>query len=133
MENTSSADHPFPPQPPVLAGTEGAVDVKPSVLSLDDIFDEYLFSSDRPQVRSSGHTEKKVGLESSENYKDDEGYDSIDDDDDEDGEEGEGRNKKRTRGLHSNMTEEQKIERRYSNSPYFNLPFTLTPLHKNRL
>lgn len=128
MENTATTDQLFPPQPPVFAGAAGgAVDVKPSILSLDDIFDEYLFSSDRPQVRSSGHTEKKGGLEITENYKDDEGYDSIDDDDDEEGEEGEGRNKKRTRGLHSNMTEEQKIERRYGHVPNFNHPTPPTP------
>lgn len=114
MENPSPGQFIIPP-PPIFgisqAGAGEAIS-KPAVLSLDDIFDDFLFSSDRPQVSSSGHTDKK-GVENCEtNYKDDEGYDSIDDDDDENDEEGEGRNKKRTRGLHSNMTEEQKIERR---------------------
>lgn len=102
----------LPPPPIFVQGGSADAISKPSILSLDDIFDEFLFSSDKPQVRSSGNIEKK-GVESGENnYKDDEGYDSIDDDDDENDEDGEGRNKKRTRGLHSNMTEEQKIERR---------------------
>lgn len=86
---------------------------KSSILSLDDIFDEFVFSSNnRPQVRSSGQTDKKGSENCDSNYKDDEGYDSIDDDDDDNDEDGENRNKKRTRGLHSNMTEEQKVERR---------------------
>lgn len=114
MERPLSEQFTVPP-PPIFgisqAGVGEAIS-KPPVLSLDDIFDEFLFANDRPQVSSSGHIVKK-GVENCENnYKDDEGYDSIDDDDDDNDEEGDGRNKKRTRGLHSNMTEEQKIERR---------------------
>ena len=101
-----------PPMRPVQVQAPGNAPSKPGILSLDDIFDEFIFTNDKPQARSSGQTDKKP-IESSEtNCKDDEGYDSIDDEDDENDEDGEGRSKKRTRGLHSNMTEEQKVERR---------------------
>ena len=102
--------------PPVFGSVQtlGEGPSKNSILSLDDIFDEFVFSNDRPQVRSSGQTDKKGSEICDNNYKDDEGYYSMDDDDDDNDEDGENRNKKRTRGLHSNMTEEQKVERRYS-------------------
>lgn len=113
MESLPHGKFTAPPLP--IFGTvqaEGGLPLKPAILSLDDIFDDFLFSNNRPQVLSSGHTNKKVAEMCENNYRDDEGYDSIDDDDDDNDEDGENRNKKRTRGLHSNMTEEQKVERR---------------------
>lgn len=113
MENLQQDQLIMTPPPAIkTVQAAGILPSKPSILSLDDIFDEFIFTNDRPQFRSSGHTDKKPIENCENNCKDDEGYDSIDDDDDENDEDGDGRSKKRTRGLHSNMTEEQKVERR---------------------
>jgi hypothetical protein len=61
--------------------------------------------------KEEGSTVRADGLLFSSDYKDDDGYDSLEEDDD-DNEDGEGRSKKKSRGLHSSMTDEQKIERR---------------------
>ena len=108
------------------------------MISLDDIFDEFIF--DKPSSKmssginissvennssgsSTGNRSGSDALQSGINMEDcvatddrgDDGYDSMlddDDDDDDDDGDGDGRRKKRSRGLNRNMTEEQKVERR---------------------
>lgn len=92
------------------------------LIDLDEIFDEFNFSasdsrSNALPVRSSGDTasgmnaEKKSAQNIENNYKYNEGDEDSDDDGDDDLDE-EGRNRKKSRGMPSNMTEEQKVERR---------------------
>jgi len=77
---------------------------------LDDIFDEFLFSSDNG-ISSLPQTNKKGTISEITNGDSDE----DDDDDDDDEVDSEWKKRKRQRGLHKNMSEEQKIERRERN------------------
>ena len=102
--------------PPPIFGVLGGDDKigKTGIISLVDIFDEFLFANDRT-TNSLLKQENNLLKD-----KDDSG-DMRDDDDDGDydsfGEEGfdeteDGKKRKKSRGLQRNMTEEQKIERR---------------------
>jgi PAS domain S-box-containing protein len=77
---------------------------------LDDIFDEFLFSSDNG-ISSLPQTNKKGTISEITNGDSDE----DDEDDDDDEVDSEWKKRKRQRGLHKNMSEEQKIERRERN------------------
>jgi hypothetical protein len=96
--------------PPPIFGVSGDERVaRNGIISLVDIFDDFLFSGDRNSANSGQavnyHSQDKILAD-----PDDEGdYDSNDDDldDSEDG-----KRRKRNRVLQRNMTEEQKIERR---------------------
>ena len=109
------------------------------LISLDDIFDEFIFDKPNSKIssgRDSNHGESHNSgdgsirsssvMQPGRNLDDggvaddrgDDGYDSMlddDDDDDDDEGDGDGRRKKRSRGLNRNMTEEQKVERRWGN------------------
>jgi hypothetical protein len=97
-------------------------DANSELFSLEDIFDEFLFKSDRPQppvnvrdqnIIAANVPQNAIKDEKCINEKQIELDDDHDhDDDDEDDEDGEGRNKKKIRGEQRNMSEEQKIERR---------------------
>ena len=77
---------------------------------LDDIFDEFLFSSDTG-ISNFPQSNKKGTLSEITN-----GDSDLDDDDDDDDEmDSEWKKSKRQRGLHKNMSEEQKVERRERN------------------
>ena len=102
------------PQPPIFGvlGSDEKIG-KTGIISLVDIFDEFLFANDRTNNAA-------IKQENLLKDRDDSG-DIRDDDDDGDydsfGEEGfdeteDGKKRKRTRGMQRNMTEEQKIERR---------------------
>ena len=65
MESSAPEQFSVPPPPIFVQGGSADAVSKPSILSLDDIFDEFLFSNDKPQVRSSGNNDKKG--ENSEN------------------------------------------------------------------
>lgn len=102
------------PPPPIFGVACGGDEKKNGIISLDDIFDEFLFSSDRQQSRLDIYSEARNGS-SSAGFKDDddcEDYDEDDDDDDCFDEDADGKKRKRSRGLQRNMTEEQKVERR---------------------
>jgi hypothetical protein len=95
-------------------------DANSELFSLEDIFDEFLFKSDRPQppvnVRDQNIITANVPQIAIKDEKCiDEKQIELDDehdDEDEDDEDGEGRNKKKSSGEQRNMSEEQKIERR---------------------
>jgi len=70
---------------------------------LDDIFDEFLFSSDNG-ISSLPQTNKKGTISEITNGDSDE----DDEDDDDDEVDSEWKKRKRQRGLHKNMSEEQK-------------------------
>lgn len=109
------------PPPPIFSHPNGfANDGQRKLINLDEIFDEFYFDpsnrSNALPVSSSGHTtsisvDKKTPQNIENNYKYNEGDEDSDDDADDDMDE-EGRNRKKSRGLPSNMTEEQKVERR---------------------
>ena len=77
---------------------------------LDDIFDEFLFSSDNNGVNNVSAPNVRNDVTHGES--DDDEDDEDDDDDDVDSE---WKKRKRQRGLHKNMSEEQKVERRERN------------------
>ena len=80
------------------------------ILSLDDIFDQFLFSSDT-NPSSNKILPDFGGFNASNQAKDDfDDYDSADYDTDDD-DDGGGRKRART-AIHRNMTEQQKVERR---------------------
>lgn len=92
------------PPPPVFGIVSDDKIGKPGIVSLVDIFDEFMFSNERNQF---SYQEGADG--SSTHTKEDDGdYDSLDEDDIDES----GRKRKRSRGIQRNMTEEQKIERR---------------------
>jgi hypothetical protein len=99
---SSGSSIPLPP-PPVFGMVGGAKHAKVGAISLDDIFEEFAFSA------PTGGVSKLGGAID----------DGDDDDDDEsdggdyDGDDGDPKRRKRPRGLTRNMTEEQKVERRY--------------------
>lgn len=103
------------PPPPIFGhlGKEEKIG-RNGIISLVDIFDEFLFSGDRNS--NSVVQNKSNDRKDSNKSKQDNDDDDFDDDDslDADGyEEGEdGKKRKRPRGVQRNMTEEQKIERR---------------------
>ena len=140
------------PPPPIFgtisnsSGTMGEHKHTGAPISLDDIFDDFIFDKVDSKskmnaanvgmgVASSGASSSGSGRAMGNGADDmddreDDGYDSMLDDDDDDDEDGEGRKKKRARGLNKNMTEEQKVERRYSRrgSLYFVMQlFVLRP------
>lgn len=98
---------------PPLFGTirEKDSDKGYDILSLDDIFDQFLFSSDtQPSLSnkiSSSFGGSRTSIHAKEDFDD---YDSADYDSDDD-EDGGGRKRARTT-IHRNMTEQQKVERR---------------------
>ena len=83
---------------------------KTGIISLVDIFDEFLFSNDKntAQPQRQGEPDKSAGGALSHNDEDgdDDSYDDGDETED-------GKKRKRSRGIQRNMTEEQKVERRY--------------------
>ena len=102
------------PPPPIfgVAAAEKGTTKSGGILSLDDIFDEFLFSGERPHSRAPAGSSRSV-LDRADDMNDD---DDDDDDSDDDGydDDSDGRKKKRARGgIQRNMTEEQKVERRY--------------------
>jgi hypothetical protein len=80
-----------------------------SQLYLDDIFDEFLFSAqpDRGIDLIGGQRDKSIDKSSK---SDDDDFESFDEDDNLD----DLKKRKRSRGIQRNMTEEQKVERRYA-------------------
>ena len=76
-------------------GVARAPGSKPSILSLDDIFSDFLFHGG-----------------SKDDGDDFSGDDFSGDDDGDEDKKGDGRQRKRVRGLHRNMSEDQKVERR---------------------
>lgn len=111
-----SANHQLPPPPIFGVIGDNKVD-RPGIISLVDIFDEFLFSNDRVggiNIQGTGFIDKtsyKNGPAVKDFLGDD--YDSYDDEEDDDDDDNEdGRKRKRGRGLQRNMTEEQKVERR---------------------
>ena len=76
-------------------------------LYLDDIFDEFLFSSQYQGDKINNSFAGKDNDYSKFMKDDDDDLDSLEDDDDTDP-----KKRKRSRGLQRNMTEEQKVERR---------------------
>jgi len=115
--DTNSAHQMSLPPPPIfgIAGGEERAG-KNGIIFLDDIFDEFLFSNERQLGRS--HTTDKSETAQNSAVKD-EVDDDDEDDGDDDSQDGEGfeyedgKKRKRSRGLQRNMTEEQKVERRY--------------------
>ena len=130
------------PPPPIFgtishsSATDGEHKHPGGPISLDDIFDsDFIFdkmdskskmnsSNVGMGVASSGASSSGSGRAMGSGAADvmddrgDDGYDSmLDDDDDDDDEDGDGRKKKRARGLNKNMTEEQKVERRFVPPP----------------
>ena len=94
---------------------------------LDDIFDEFLFSSDNAMSNNNNNNNNsnnsinisgqifKKGTSTSEVTHADSDDDDLDDDDDDDDLDNEWKKRKKQRGLHKNMSEEQKVERRERN------------------
>eukprot|EP01038_Epipyxis_sp_PR26KG_P004623 gene4623-6502_t len=90
----------FPP-PPIFGMLGGDEKIgRTGIVSLVDIFDEFLFSNDRNSQQLNNGKDQTL---------EDDDYYSDDDDGDEKGK------KKRARGVQRNMTEEQKVERRERN------------------
>lgn len=102
------------PPPPIFGTADGAPG---EAMSLDDIFDEFLMAEDQAFLGNYAAADKTSvesgGSSTGGNDKGDrDGYeDSNDEDEDDGGEEG-GNGKKRSRGAHRSMTEQQKVERR---------------------
>ena len=98
MENSSSKL----PAPPIF-GLKGGDESygKVGIISLDDIFEDFLLPADAKKFQNE-----------LENSKFDDEDDFDDDDDDEDSQEGGKKRKKMTKEMQRNMTEEQKVERR---------------------
>ena len=126
-------------QPPVFSSFGGGSDNtigKNGMISLVDIFDEFLFSPEKPMnhpaptsrvpgsndqakgVRKEGK-DKELTFESNDFRDDDDCDDDSFDGDDADGDgfmdysTEDGKKRKRSRGLQRNMTETQKVERRF--------------------
>lgn len=99
----------FPP-PPIFGvmGNDQKMG-KPGIVSLVDIFDEFLFSNDKNAQQSNRHVSSTADASGMSNF--DEDRDSYDDGDDTE----DGKKRKRARGMQRNMTEEQKVERRERN------------------
>jgi hypothetical protein len=98
----------FPP-PPIFGvhGQEETV-AKNGIISLVDIFDEFLFAGERsalPSTDQAGNLIFTPVEDEDEEDDDDISGDNYDSD--------EGRKRKKPRGTQRSMTEEQKIERRY--------------------
>jgi hypothetical protein len=106
--------------PPPIFGVMGSDDAigRPGIISLVDIFDEFLFAGDRSgqggnqQSNAAGFTDKNVPASRESNIDEDDDGDEDSYDGDGFDEEGDGKKRKRSRGLQRNMTEEQKVERR---------------------
>lgn len=94
---------------PPLFGTIGQDDKVPrnGIISLVDIFDDFLFSGDRSssQVYGNGKTRNDNFQGDDDDDDDEDDYDSNDDSVD-------GKPRKRTRNSNRNMTDEQRLERR---------------------
>jgi hypothetical protein len=92
------------PPPPIFGVKSNEEQLsKNGIISLDDIFEDFFLPEN-----------SKTKFQQSNDYRDDD----DDDDDDDNSQEGgdtEGKKRKRTsRSLQRNMTEEQKVERRYN-------------------
>ena len=100
------------PPPPIfgVANADGDRLGQPGgMMSLDNIFDDFLFGSDKmPNVHADGSTTSRQSS-ASDDFDDDK--DDDDDDFSEDGDSTDGKKRKR-RGQQRYMTEEQKVERR---------------------
>jgi len=105
MQNTEKNNKIIGP-PPVFGSSDGNAD-----LLLDDIFDEFLFSSDRRGTNSNDIVNSRsMGDHRGGGFSDNDlGSSGSDDDDDDD------QARKRSRGISRNMTEQQKVERRERN------------------
>lgn len=99
----------FPPPPVFGMPPNGDTSNRNGIISLVDIFDDFLFSSER-----SGSQNNAAGnLQRSSFEKDDFDEDDYDDDDDLSGDDSEdGKRRKRPRISQRSMTEDQKVERR---------------------
>jgi len=109
MENSNSSSK--LPAPPIF-GLKGGDEAygKVGIISLDDIFEDFLLP------------DAKKFQNELENGKFDDEDDDDDDDDDEEDEEGGGGGKKRkkiSKEMQRNMTEEQKVERRFVRTYYY--------------
>lgn len=108
------------PPPPIfgMMGNENEKIGKTGIISLVDIFDEFLFSNERNAAQQTGaQTSAKSSTVIScanDNDNDDGDEDDYDSDDGDETEDGKKR-KRAQRGMNRNMTEEQKIERRERN------------------
>lgn len=105
MDN-SGAKLPAPPIFGLKGGDESYS--KAGIISLDDIFEDFLLPADAKKFQNE--------LENSK-FDDEDDFDDDDDDDDGSQEAGEGgkKRKKMSREMQRNMTEEQKVERRFVN------------------
>lgn len=99
----------FPP-PPVF-GMHGSEEGIPrhGIVSLVDIFDDFLFANDR--MGAAGTTTASARAFDAHKDPDDDEEDEDDDFSNDDSDDG--RRRKRPRGSSRAMTEEQKVERRY--------------------
>lgn len=96
----------FPPAPVFGMPTNGDGSTRNGIISLVDIFDDFLFANDRSAVNTTSSAGAAAG-------KDDYDDDDYDDDDDLSGDDSEeGKRRKRPRTSHRSMTDEQKVERR---------------------
>lgn len=96
------------PVPPIFGSASSSNDPSrglSGVISLDDIFDDFLFSTERP---SGGQKTKEEDIKV---QLDNDDFDESDDD----GDDADSKRRKRARGLQRYMTEEQKVERRERN------------------
>lgn len=103
----------FPPPP--IFGVHGNEDsmARNGIISLVDIFDDFLFANDRSGSSISANTAAASHAPYGKDHdEDDDDEDDFSDDSDGDGD-GDGKRRKRPRGLTRAMTEEQKVERRY--------------------
>lgn len=101
MDNSSSQL----PAPPIFGLKSGDESFgKIGIISLDDIFEDFLLPNDAKKFQND--------LENSK-FDDEDDFDDDDDDDDsQEGGEGGKKRKKMSREMQRNMTEEQKVERR---------------------
>lgn len=106
-----SNDQPLP-VPPIFGSASSSNDPSirgvPGLISLDDIFDDFLFSTER---LSGGQQTKEEDIKV---QLDNDDFDESDDD----GDDADSKRRKRARGLQRYMTEEQKVERRSKIFPF---------------
>ena len=98
------------PVPPIFGSASSSNEPSrgvSGVISLDDIFDDFLFSTER---QSGGQNTKEEDIKV---QLDNDDFDESDDD----GDDADSKRRKRARGLQRYMTEEQKVERRSEYSP----------------
>jgi hypothetical protein len=104
--NFSSVNQPsFSIPPPPIFGVKPDDQFNKSMVTLDDIFEDFFLPE------KSAKSNKSMGLASARDDDDDDD-DDADDDDSQDDQDSKKR-KRSSRTLQRNMTEEQKVERRY--------------------